>query len=52
MQQYTVHMEWDSYKGSLFKETHTSWYFANSQDDANRQATNQYGFHKGFKIKF
>ncbi len=52
MKEYTVYMEWDSYEGSLFKETHTGWYFAFSQDDANRQARNQHGHNKGFKISF
>lgn len=49
---YTVYMEWDSYEGSLFKETHTGWYYASSESDAKQQATNQHGHHKGFKIIF
>jgi hypothetical protein len=52
MKQYTVYMQWDSYEGSLFVETSTAWYFASSQDDANNQARNQYGYHKGFKVMF
>jgi len=50
MREYAVYMQWDSYKDSLFVETHTSWYFANSQDEANQKATSQYGHNKGFKI--
>ncbi len=50
MKEYTVYMQWDSYEGSLFVETATAWYFTTSQEDANRQARNQYGHHKGFKI--
>ena len=50
MKEYAVYMQWDSYEGSLFVETHTSWIFANSQDEANSIARSQYGYHKGFKI--
>lgn len=50
MKEYTVYMQWDSYEGSLFVETHTSWYYALSQSDANQKASSQYGHNKGFKI--
>jgi hypothetical protein len=31
MKEYTVYMQWDSYEGSLFNETYTSWYYASSK---------------------
>lgn len=43
-------MQWDSYEGSLFVETHTGWYYACSQDQANSMARGQHGHKKGFKI--
>jgi hypothetical protein len=45
---YTVYMQWDSYEGSLFNETYTSWCFIKS--DANSQARAQFGHNKGFII--
>jgi len=50
--QYAVHMEWDSYPGSLFRETSTAWLDAYSEQDARNRAHLQYGHHKGFQIKF
>lgn len=50
MKEYTVYMKWDSYPGSLFVETHTSWYTAYSRDEAESRARAQYGHHKGFRI--
>jgi len=50
MKEYAVYMQWNSYDGSLFVETHTSWYYVSSKDEANQKAKNQYGHHKGFKI--
>lgn len=50
MKEYTVYMQWDSYEGSLFVETHTGWYMASSQEDAESKARTQHGHKKGFKI--
>jgi hypothetical protein len=50
MKEYTVYMQWDSYEGSLFNETYTSWYYASSKSDANSQARAQFGHNKGFII--
>lgn len=50
MKEYIVHMQWDSYEGSPFVETHTAWYLAYSQEDAENKAKNQFGGYKGFKI--
>ena len=50
MKEYTIYMQWDSYEGSLFVETHTSWITAFSRNDAEQKVRSQYGHHKGFKI--
>lgn len=52
MKEYAVYMQWDSYEGSLFVETHTAWILANSEDEAHSKARAQYGYHKGFKINW
>lgn len=31
-------------------ETHTAWYYCQSQQEANSMATSEYGNNKGFKI--
>jgi hypothetical protein len=49
MKEYTVYMQWDSYEGSLFNETYTSWYYV-IKSDANSQARAQFGHNKGFII--
>ena len=50
LKSYEVNMEWDSYEGSPYKETHTSWYDAYNEFDARCRANNQFGYKKGFKI--
>lgn len=50
MKEYTVYMQWDSYEGSPYVETHTAWYNAYDKNDAGNRAHTQYGHHKGFKI--
>ena len=50
MKEFVVYMEWDSYDGSPFKETHTSWYNAYDKQDAGNKARNQYRNRKGFRI--
>lgn len=52
LEQYAVHVEWDSYPGSLFRETSTRWIYAYSEQDARNCAQSQCGHHKGFEIKF
>ncbi len=48
--EYAVYMQWDSYEGSLFVETSTTWVFALSSDEAKSKACNQFDHNKGFKI--
>lgn len=50
LKEYTVYMEWDSYEGSLFMETHASPIMAHSRQDAKDRASSQYGHQKGFRI--
>lgn len=52
LKQYAVHMEWDSYPGSTFRETSTTWEDAYSEQDARNRARSKHGHNKGFKIKF
>lgn len=52
LEQYAVHMEWDSYPGSPFRETSTTWVDAYSEQDARNRARRQHGHHGGFEIKF
>jgi len=50
MKEYTIYMQWNSYEGSPFVETHTAWYSAYDSNVASSKARSQYGHHKGFKI--
>ena len=52
LKEYAAHMEWDSYEGSLFRETSTTWEHAYDEQDARNRACSKYGHHKGFEIKF
>ena len=49
---FAVHCEWDSYAGSLFKETHTEWVNAYTEADARSQVGASLGYRKGFKIRW
>jgi len=48
--EYEVHMQWDSYEGSPFVETRTTWVTALNNYEAEQKARNQFSQHKGFKI--
>jgi uncharacterized protein YchJ len=52
MREYTVYMQWDSYEGSPFVETHTQWYYASSEGEARGKAISEHGNKKGFKINY
>jgi len=52
MNEYAVYMEWDSYEGSLFMETRTTWVCAFNEQEAIQKATSQFGSNKGFRIKW
>lgn len=51
LKRYVIYMEWDSYEGSLFKETSTTWIHAYDKQDAENRARSTHGNNKGFIIK-
>lgn len=50
MNEYEIYMQWDSYEGSPFVETH--YVIRNGYDvyEAKEKATSEFGHNKGFKI--
>lgn len=50
--EYEVGMSWDSYEGSLFRETSTTWPYAQSSEEAKEKARSQFGHNKGFRIEY
>jgi len=50
--EYEVGMSWDSYEGSLFRETRTTWPYAASREEAEQRAISQFGNNKGFRIEY
>ena len=51
-EEYQIGMSWDSYEGSLYRETSTTWKYAYSSQDAEQQARSEFGSNKGFKIEY
>jgi len=50
--EYQVGMSWDSYEGSLFRETCTTWPTASSREEAIQTAWSEFGHNKGFVIEY
>jgi hypothetical protein len=48
--EYQVSMQWDSYDGSPFVETHTAWPYAQSIEEARSKVTAEFGHNRGFTI--
>jgi len=50
--EYEVGMSWDSCEGSQYRETSTTWPYAQSNQEASQEASSQFGHNKGFKIEY
>ena len=49
--QYMVTMEWAKFEDSIFKGSHTGWYYAESSDEAEEMAKVEHGHNPDFEIK-
>lgn len=52
MDNYQIGMQWDSYEGSPFVETNTTWVDAYDEYEAKEKARSEFGHHKGFQINY
>jgi len=50
--EFEVGMSWDSYEGSQYRETSTTWPYACSENEARQKATSQFSHNKGFRIEY
>lgn len=49
---YQIGMSWDSYEGSLYRETATTWIDAYSAEEAKEKACSEFSHNKGFRIEY
>jgi len=50
--EFQVGMSWDSYEGSLFRETYTTWIYAYTKEEAKQKVSAQFSHNKGFRIEY